>query len=70
VPYVTRQYCAFVLAGDISTRQHCAPTTMLAGDSYMCQQSIFHVSAQIVFGLVFQLYMLINQRCISLFNIA
>jgi hypothetical protein len=52
VPYVTRQYCAFVLAGDISTRQHCAPTTMLAGDSYMCQQSIFHVSAQIVFGLV------------------
>jgi hypothetical protein len=25
---------------------------MLAGDSYMCQQSIFHVSAQIVFGLV------------------
>jgi hypothetical protein len=53
VPYVTRQYCAFVLAGDISARQHCAPTTMLAGDSYMCQQSIFfHVSAQIVFGLV------------------
>jgi hypothetical protein len=52
VPYVTRQYCAFVLAGDISTHQHCAPTTMLAGDSYMCQQSIFHVSAQIVFGLV------------------
>jgi hypothetical protein len=41
-----------VLAGDISTRQHCASTTMLAGDSYMCQQSIFHVSAQIVFGLV------------------
>jgi hypothetical protein len=41
-----------VLAGDISARQHCAPTTMLAGDSYMCQQSIFHVSAQIVFGLV------------------
>jgi hypothetical protein len=52
LPYVTRHYCAFVLAGDISARQHCAPTTMLAGDSYMCHQSIFHVSAQIVFGLV------------------
>jgi hypothetical protein len=49
VPYVARQYCAFVLAGDI---KHCAPTTMLAGDSCMCQQSIFHVSAQIVFSLV------------------
>jgi hypothetical protein len=47
-----RQYCAFVLASDISARQHCAPTTMLAGDNCMCQQSIFHVSAQIVFGLV------------------
>jgi hypothetical protein len=33
VPYVARQYCAFVLAGNISVRQHCAPTTMLAGDS-------------------------------------
>jgi hypothetical protein len=52
VPYVARQYCAFVLAGDISARQHCAPTTMMAGDSCTCQQSIFHVSAQIIFGLV------------------
>jgi hypothetical protein len=41
-----------VLAGDISARQDCAPTTMLAGDNCMCQQSIFHVSAQIVFGQV------------------
>jgi hypothetical protein len=49
VPNVARQYCAFVLAGDISARQHSDPTTMLAGDSCMCQQSIFHVSAQIVF---------------------
>jgi hypothetical protein len=37
---------------DISVRQHCAPTTMLMGNNCMCQQSIFHVSAQIVFGLV------------------
>jgi hypothetical protein len=35
-PCVARQYCDFVLAGD----------------SCMCQQSIFHVSAQIVCGLV------------------
>jgi hypothetical protein len=25
----------FVLAGDISARQHCAPTTMLVGDNCM-----------------------------------
>jgi hypothetical protein len=46
------QYCTFVLAGDISARQQCAPTTMLVGDSCMCHQSMFHVSAQIVFDLM------------------
>jgi hypothetical protein len=52
VPYAARQYSAFVLAGYLSVRQHCVPTTMLAGDNCMCQQSIFHVSEQIVCGLM------------------
>jgi hypothetical protein len=52
VPYVARQYSAFVMAGYLSTRQHCASTTMLASDNCMCQQFIFHVSAQIVRDLM------------------
>jgi hypothetical protein len=44
----------FVLAGDIRARQHCAPTTMIAGGDCTYQQSIIHVPTQTVFGLVIQ----------------